>query len=111
MLKTFLEILMKFVEKCGEPLYTFLSIFLCKFCTIFTSVFGKTSDEWWKKYAMIGIDIHIDTRESIDTYRYFPISISINTFPITMQYRRVVGLRYFLCTVYTSNASVARFWN
>ncbi len=29
------------------------------------------------------VSIDIDTRESIDTYRYFPISISIDTFPIT----------------------------
>ncbi len=70
-MKAFLEILMKFVEKCGEPLYTFLSIFLWKVCTIFTSVFGKTSEELWKKSAIIGIDIDIDTRESIDT---FPIT-------------------------------------
>ncbi len=82
-MKTFLEILMKFVEKCGEPLYTFLSKFLWKFRTIFTSVSGKTSEELWKKYAIIGIDIDIDTRESIDTYRHFPISINIDTFPIT----------------------------
>ncbi len=31
-MKTFLEILLKFVEKCREPLYTFLSIFLWKCC-------------------------------------------------------------------------------
>ncbi len=47
------------------------------------SVFGKTSEELWKKYTIIGIDIDIDTRESIDTYQYFSISISIDTFPIT----------------------------
>ncbi len=82
-MKKFLEILMKFEEKWGEPLYTFIRIFLWKFCTIFTSVFGKTSEELWKKYAIIGIDKDIDTRESIDTYRYFPISLSIDTFPIT----------------------------
>ncbi len=47
-------------------------------------MFGKTSEELWKKYAIIGIDIDIDTRESIDAYQYFPISISIDTFPITI---------------------------
>ncbi len=83
MLKIFLEILMKFVEKCGEPLYKFLSIFLRKFCTIFMPLFGKTSKKLWKTYAVICIDMDIDTRESIDTYWYFPILISIHTFPIT----------------------------
>ncbi len=33
-----------------------------------------------EKYVIIGIDIDIDTRESIDTYGYFLISISIDTF-------------------------------
>ncbi len=51
--------------------------------TIFTPMFEKTSQELWKKYAIISIDIDIDTRESFDTYQYFPISISIDTFPIT----------------------------
>ncbi len=34
-------------------------------------MFEKTSEELWKKYAIIGIDIDINTRESIDT---FPIT-------------------------------------
>ncbi len=35
------------------------------------SVFGKTCEELWEKYAIVGIDIDIDTREK---YQYFPIT-------------------------------------
>ncbi len=60
------------MEKCGECLYKFLSI-LTEICPIFTSVFRKTCEELWEKYANIGIDIDIDTREKycIDNNRYF----------------------------------------
>ncbi len=52
--------------------------------TFFTSVFGKTLKDLWGKYAIIGIDMDIDTREkyrylsipeSIDKYRYFFASL------------------------------------
>ncbi len=79
---------MKFVEKCGEPLYKFLSILMEIFCTIFMSVFGKTSEELWEKYAIIRINIDIDTREK---YQY--LSISIGTFPITTLF----ALELFFC--------------
>ncbi len=42
--------------------------------------FGKTSEELWERYAIIGTDIDIDT---IEKYRYWKMSISIDTFPIT----------------------------
>ncbi len=91
---------MKFVEKCGEPLYTLLSIFLWKVCTIFTSVFGKTSKELWKKYAIIGaiigIDIDIDTRKSIDTYQYFPVSLSIDKYRYFSHHYHIECVRRFL---------------
>ncbi len=85
-------------------MYTFLSIFLWKVCTIFTSVFGKTSEELWKKYAIIGIDIDIDPRESIDTYRYVPLSISIDTFPITSPF--ALGHKPLLFVIEPRNSSL-----
>ncbi len=36
------------------------------------SVFGKTCEELWEKYAIIGIDIDIDTREK---FRYISPSL------------------------------------
>ncbi len=63
---------MTFVEKCGERLYKFLNI-LMAILYIFASVFGKTLEELWGKYAIIGIDIR-------EKYRYLPIPLSIDKY-------------------------------
>ncbi len=62
------------LEKCEQPSYKFLSI-LMEILSIFMSVFGKIFEELWGKYAIIGIEIDIDTRESIDTGKYREVSI------------------------------------
>ncbi len=45
-------------------------------------VFGKTCEELWRKYAIIAIDIDIDTRESIGTFPITNGKISANSFCI-----------------------------
>ncbi len=60
--KCFFEILMKFVEKCGEPLYKFLSV-LMEILYYFYASFWKNLWEIVRKNATIGIDIDINTRE------------------------------------------------
>ncbi len=82
--KRFFEIFPKFVEKCGQPWYKFLSI-LMKILYYFYVNFWKKLWAILGKYVIIGIDIDIDTRESIDTYRYRKVSISIDTFHITIR--------------------------
>ncbi len=77
--KRFFEIFTKFVEKCGKFLYKFLSI-LMKILYCFYVNFWQKLWAIVGKYAIIGIDIDIDTREkywylsiqeSIEEYRYF----------------------------------------
>ncbi len=48
-----------------------------------------------EKICNICIDIDIDTRESIDTYRYFKISISIDTFRITTPSLQMREYKFF----------------
>ncbi len=57
---------------CGEPLYKFLSILTEISYYFFTfSFFGKTGEELWGKYAIIGIDTFlISIAKSLDFWVY-----------------------------------------
>ncbi len=74
--KFFLKILTTIVEKCWELLYKFLGVLL-EILYFFMSVFGKTLEELWGKYAIIDIDMDINTREK---YRYSSIPESIDKY-------------------------------
>ncbi len=80
--KRFFKILMTFVEKCGELLYKFLSI-LIEILYFFYFSFWKNLEELWGKICNLSIWISIPEK-SIDTYQFLKVSISIDTFPITI---------------------------